>query len=90
MAAPSFSIGIKSNNFFQHEIEVLPLDFDRNDECHYWYNESQQITSIRPGTGVTTTIKSALRYQVNYNFTSNRKLMPYAGVSSQLFYNFFN
>jgi hypothetical protein len=80
----SIAIEINGKNAFKHEIELMPINFERNDEDHYLYYIPDNITTTRFGSGVWTSFQSAIRYQIGYYFNSNKLILPYIAISTQL------
>lgn len=88
IGAFSFAVEIGSYQKLKHEIELMPLKFDRNDilEIHTRIGEYGPLTSVE--TEMTKSFKTACRYQINYYFIQNKYIRPYIGLSSQSFYEF--
>jgi hypothetical protein len=82
----SFALEVQRNNFFSHEFEIMPLKIRQNDKIKtILYTVTNEVVLI----GVkTTSIESALRYQLTYYFIKDKVVLPSIGLSPQLFYNF--
>jgi hypothetical protein len=83
---PSFAIEFQSNKRFTHEIELMPVEFNIDEESEIIYVDT--TTSEIMNGNKNTFIESHFRYQVNYYFTKNNIVRPYIGISTKFFYNF--
>lgn len=84
----SFAIETENNKFFSHEYELMPIKIDYSDELQKVVDLSSN-NKITIGGGKTTTIESNFRYQLNYYFGKDNVLVPYFGLSSQTFYDYY-
>jgi hypothetical protein len=85
--ALSFALEINNSKSISQEIEVMP----------FWYNQQEKTSTIIDSLnnaqvfdgGKFTSYNSTLRYQLNFHFLPEKKIRPYLGLSSQLFYSLF-
>jgi hypothetical protein len=83
----SIALEMNSGKFITHEFELMPLGVEKNDEVHYMLYTPDSISRVTDG-GVTTTIQSAFRYEARHYFVSDKTVLPYLALSSQLFYDY--
>jgi hypothetical protein len=82
----SIAIEFKSEKFFAHEIEIMPVYIDYNDDLETisFYDNPDEDRVLSGGKN--TSIKSYLRYQANHYFTKDKIVVPYIGLSAKAFY----
>ncbi len=86
----SFAFELIDEKFFSHEFEFNPIKINYNDEVNT-VTYASSPNQVRPTTGGETILfETAFRYQLNHYFNKEKKVVPYFGLSPQLFYNYYS
>jgi len=84
----SFAVELLNDKFFTHEFEFMPIKIKHNDEVELLtYTQLNHTLTISGGK--STSVETAFRYQLNHYFNNTKKVVPYIGLSPQLFYNYY-
>ncbi len=86
----SFAFELPGEKFFSQEFEFNPIRIDYHDESNTLTYASSPNQKIPYSGDQTTWIETAFRYQLNHYFNKEKKVIPYIGLSPQLFYNYLN
>jgi hypothetical protein len=85
----SFAFELPGEKCFSQEFEFSPIKINYNDEAKTVTYSTSPNHKLSTSGGKTTWIETAFRYQLNHYFNKEKKVLPYIGLSPQLFYNYF-
>ena len=80
----SIAIEFDKGKFLSHEVEFLPILINIDEDVTMALDSDFNTLGTLLGTK-TTSIKSAIRYQITHAFIKDKAVLPYLGVSSQLY-----
>jgi hypothetical protein len=84
----SFGFEVEKRKNTSNEIEVMPFRFNQQENLSKIIDKADNMTAIIGG-GKSTSFSSSFRYQYNYKFLIEKKVIPFIGLSSQLFYDLY-
>ena len=84
----SLALEFRKEGSLSHEFEIMPVRYTRNADLETLSFDDHPAEDQVISGGKITTIRSYVRYQVNYYFLKGKVIDPYAGLSVKAFYRY--